>query len=102
MLALLIRVQTFRQTVRSSTLQICKLYAHTAKGWLAHKEVCSAVCSGRNCVWLYNVHPETGLLSLASQNRARREHDGPRHTWPHPNGQVVYSLQEHSSVSFHF
>lgn len=54
--------------------------------------------SGRNCIWLYEVDPESGLLTLLSQNIAKRLNDGPRHVWPHPNGRIVYSLQEHSSV----
>ncbi|KAL1301555.1 hypothetical protein AAFC00_005793 [Neodothiora populina] len=29
---------------------------------------------------------------------ASRSNDGPRHTWPHPNGKYLYSLQEHSSM----
>ncbi|BEJ15827.1 hypothetical protein CspHIS471_0504320 [Cutaneotrichosporon sp. HIS471] len=52
---------------------------------------------GRNCVWMYHVDRETGLLTEASKNIATRPHDGPRHAWPHPNGRIVYSLQEHSS-----
>lgn len=56
-------------------------------------------CSGRNCVRMYHVDQQTGLLEFISKNIAKRSHDGPRHTWPHPNGRFVYSLQEHSSVS---
>ncbi|CAK9781637.1 alpha/beta-hydrolase [Cutaneotrichosporon oleaginosum] len=52
---------------------------------------------GRNCVWIYHVNKKTGLLTEASKNVATRPHDGPRHAWPHPNGHIVYSLQEHSS-----
>lgn len=52
---------------------------------------------GRNCVWMYHVDPATGRLKEASKNVAKRGHDGPRHAWPHPNGRIVYSLQEHSS-----
>lgn len=52
---------------------------------------------GRNCIWMYHVDKETGLLKEASKNIATRENDGPRHVWPHPNGRIVYSLQEHSS-----
>lgn len=52
---------------------------------------------GRNCVWMYHVDPATGKLKEASKNIAKRGHDGPRHAWPHPNGRIVYSLQEHSS-----
>ena len=76
---------------------------------------------GRNCIWTYSINsaPETGgprrqigswtsggdansvqqpHLQLASKHISPRSHDGPRHTWPHPNGQILYSLQEHSSV----
>lgn len=52
---------------------------------------------GRNCVWMYHVDQATGHLKEASKNIAKRGHDGPRHAWPHPNGRIVYSLQEHSS-----
>lgn len=52
---------------------------------------------GRNCVWMYHVDPATGLLTEASKNVATRPNDGPRHAWPHPNGKIVYSLQEHTS-----
>ncbi|KAL1409425.1 hypothetical protein Q8F55_003408 [Vanrija albida] len=52
---------------------------------------------GRNCIWVYHVDAATGLLTEASKNIATRPDDGPRHAWPHPNGKVVYVLQEHSS-----
>lgn len=45
---------------------------------------------------MYHVDKSTGLLTLASKNIAKREAEGPRHAWPHPNGKIVYSLQEHS------
>lgn len=48
---------------------------------------------------MYHVDKATGRLTEASKNIAKRGHDGPRHAWPHPNGKIVYSLQEHSSVS---
>lgn len=58
---------------------------------------------GRNCIWTYKVqHEKRGIddppLKLGMKSVAPREHDGPRHTWPHPNGKVLYSLQEHSSM----
>ncbi|EME45476.1 hypothetical protein DOTSEDRAFT_52743 [Dothistroma septosporum NZE10] len=58
---------------------------------------------GRNCIWTYKVtHSKRGIadppLELGSKHISPREHDGPRHTWPHPNGKVLYSLQEHSSM----
>ena len=53
---------------------------------------------GRNCIWSYAVCPTHGTLSRRTKNAAPRENDGPRHAWPHPNGKVVYSLQEHSSM----
>lgn len=52
---------------------------------------------GRNCIWMYHIDKAIGLLTEASKNVATRPNDGPRHTWPHPNGKIVYSLQEHSS-----
>lgn len=48
---------------------------------------------------MYEVDKQTGRLRFLSKNIAKRAHDGPRHTWPHPTGLVIYSLQEHSSVS---
>jgi carboxy-cis,cis-muconate cyclase len=58
---------------------------------------------GRNCIWTYSVlHEKRGIddapLKLGSKHISPRSHDGPRHTWPHPNGKVLYSLQEHSSM----
>lgn len=50
-------------------------------------------------MWMFRVDQQTGLLELTSKNIAQRPNDGPRHTWPHPNGKLLYSLQEHSSVS---
>ncbi|WPH02956.1 muconate cycloisomerase 1 [Acrodontium crateriforme] len=76
---------------------------------------------GRNCIWTYTVNAKYGPyqprlqignwtsneqpsgrevehLELAHKHLAPRSHDGPRHTWPHPNGRILYSLQEHSSM----
>ncbi|KAK4546676.1 hypothetical protein LTR36_001894 [Oleoguttula mirabilis] len=76
---------------------------------------------GRNCIWTYSISngsttsaPRSQIgsrtsgdgtggepqphLELASKHISPRSHDGPRHTWPHPNGKILYSLQEHSSV----
>jgi len=53
---------------------------------------------GRNCIWTYAVDQETGKLTLGEKHISPRSHDGPRHVWPHPSGQYVYSLQEHSSM----
>jgi carboxy-cis,cis-muconate cyclase len=59
---------------------------------------------GRNCIWTYTVDPkataESGRkhLTLGSKHISPRENDGPRHTWPHPNGRILYSLQEHTSI----
>ncbi|UZJ50785.1 hypothetical protein CBS101457_000105 [Exobasidium rhododendri] len=51
---------------------------------------------GRNCVWVYTVSPADGTLTLSQKLLSPRPDDGPRHVWPHPNGKVVYVLQEHS------
>lgn len=63
---------------------------------------------GRNCVWIYSV--DTDLdgeerkqgnkqhLELKGKHAAPRSTDGPRHTTPHPNNRILYSLQEHSSM----
>ncbi|KAI5475781.1 carboxy-cis,cis-muconate cyclase [Pseudohyphozyma bogoriensis] len=52
---------------------------------------------GRNCIFVYTVNPD-GSLTLTDKNIAPRPNDGPRHAWPHPNGKIVYSLQEHTSM----
>ncbi|KAJ2975661.1 hypothetical protein NQ176_g5398 [Zarea fungicola] len=66
---------------------------------------------GRNCVWVYEVTAmddaaestngssscKTGL-KLVEKSIAPRSNDGPRHACPHPNGNIVYSLQEHSNM----
>lgn len=63
---------------------------------------------GRNCIWAYGVgstgkisdknDDETTNLKLELKQVAPRTYDGPRHTWPHPNGRILYSVQEHSSM----
>ena len=55
---------------------------------------------GRNCIWTYSVAAESEVspLSLGSKHISLRTNGGPRHTTPHPNGRVLYSLQEHSCM----
>jgi carboxy-cis,cis-muconate cyclase len=57
---------------------------------------------GRNCIWTYSIKKTKDLtvtpLELGSKYISPRSHDGPRHTWPHPNGKILYCLQEHSSM----
>jgi carboxy-cis,cis-muconate cyclase len=53
---------------------------------------------GRNCVWVYTIDSTNGLLKLSQKCGTPRSNDGPRHVWPHPNGKVVYVLQEHSCI----
>lgn len=56
---------------------------------------------GHNCIWTYSVdESERGRapLALGTKHASPRPHDGPRHTWPHPNGRVLYCVQEHSSM----
>lgn len=51
---------------------------------------------GRNCIWVYSVCSKDGTLTLSQKSLCTRPNDGPRHVWPHPNGEVVYVLEEHS------
>jgi len=57
---------------------------------------------GRNCVWTYAVDSSSAgkrdHLTLGEKHAALRHNDGPRHTTPHPNGRVLYVLNEHSST----
>ena len=60
---------------------------------------------GRNCVWTFNVDTSvvassTGKNHLLKRTKcaAPRPTDGPRHTIPHPNGRVLYTVQEHTSM----
>jgi carboxy-cis,cis-muconate cyclase len=54
---------------------------------------------GHNCIWSYDISSTLttrGKLENRQKWIASRKNDGPRHTWPHPNGKVLYSVQEHS------
>ena len=54
---------------------------------------------GRNCIFTYSVDRDgDGSVELGEKVIAPRPNDGPRHTWPHPNGRYLYSLQEHSCM----
>lgn len=56
---------------------------------------------GHNCIWTYSVdESERGRppLTPGAKHVSPRPHDGPRHTWPHPSGRVLYCVQEHSSM----
>ncbi|TKA82632.1 hypothetical protein B0A55_00755 [Friedmanniomyces simplex] len=57
---------------------------------------------GRNCIWTYSVDLKALYgeppLKLINKHIAPRPADGPRHTWTHPTGKVLYSLQEHTSM----
>lgn len=58
---------------------------------------------GRNAIFTYSVdnsHATSGKqhLTLGSKHISPRPNDGPRHTWPHPSGKILYSLQEHTSI----
>jgi len=63
---------------------------------------------GANCIWSLSI-PESHTSSIyqgakvqvleeMQQYISPRPTDGPRHTFPHPNGKVLYSVQEHSSM----
>lgn len=51
---------------------------------------------GHNCVWSYSVCGNEGKLENRKKWIASRGNDGPRHTWPHPDGRILYSVEEHS------
>lgn len=58
---------------------------------------------GRNAIFTYSInnqHASSGKqhLTLGSKHISPRANDGPRHTWPHPSGRILYSLQEHTSM----
>lgn len=54
---------------------------------------------GRNCIWVYSVSQQAQQhLTLQEKKISPRSQDGPRHVHPHPNGKVVYCLQEHTSM----
>jgi carboxy-cis,cis-muconate cyclase len=58
---------------------------------------------GRNAIFTYSIdneHVSSGKqhLTLGSKHISPRPNDGPRHTWPHPSGEILYSLQEHTSI----
>lgn len=69
---------------------------------------------GHNCIWSYHLDEEEsssqteeadvegggggGPLRLGTKHIAPRAHDGPRHCWPHPNGRVLYCVEEHSGM----
>ncbi|KAL1857658.1 hypothetical protein Daus18300_010178 [Diaporthe australafricana] len=60
---------------------------------------------GHNCIWTYSVDESSSTttqtrppLTLGTKHISPRPHDGPRHTWPHPGGRVLYCVQEHSSM----
>ncbi|KID95930.1 Muconate cycloisomerase 1, partial [Metarhizium majus ARSEF 297] len=57
---------------------------------------------GSNAVWTFSVSQQANgsspLLTEQQKNKAAREDDGPRHAWPHPNGHILYVIQEHSNM----
>ncbi|KAK6433105.1 hypothetical protein LTR95_010722 [Oleoguttula sp. CCFEE 5521] len=59
---------------------------------------------GRNCIWTYSINATSSSgndsphLTLGRKQISPRHNDGPRHTTPHPDGKILYSLQEHSSM----
>lgn len=55
---------------------------------------------GTNSICMYAVDRTTGQLTLLSDNKSPREHDGPRHVAVSPDGNVLYSVTEHSKFQF--
>jgi len=63
---------------------------------------------GANCIWSMSI-PEISTNSIEQEDDLQvlkeiqqyispRPTDGPRHAFPHPNGKVLYAVQEHSSM----
>lgn len=60
---------------------------------------------GRNCLWTYSVQSVSNApqsldppLAFGTKAVAPRGNDGPRHATSHPNGLVLYVVQEHSNM----
>ena len=51
---------------------------------------------------MYTVDRTTGHLTLLSDTKSPRAHDGPRHVVVSPDGKVLYSVTEHSPPPFPF
>jgi len=52
---------------------------------------------GTNSISMYTVDRKSGLLTLLSHTKSPRDHDGPRHVVVSPDGNVLYSVTEHTS-----
>lgn len=48
-------------------------------------------CRGHNSIWMYQKQPD-GTLELLDEVKSPREHDGPRHCVPSPDGKFLYSV----------
>ncbi|GAB7343887.1 hypothetical protein MBLNU457_1844t1 [Dothideomycetes sp. NU457] len=63
---------------------------------------------GANGIWSFHISEfptsqtweggETQVLETMYRHASPRATDGPRHALPHPNGKVLYCVQEHSSM----
>ncbi|KAM3460551.1 hypothetical protein MY5147_002917 [Beauveria neobassiana] len=56
---------------------------------------------GANGVWTFTVSEANGnpaVLTDQQLHGAPRDHDGPRHAWPHPDGKILYTIGEHSNM----
>jgi len=63
---------------------------------------------GANCIWSFHIPEsptsrteeggETRVLIPMYKHPSPRPTDGPRHAFPHPNGKVLYCVQEHSNM----
>ena len=56
---------------------------------------------GTNSIHMYTVSRQSGHLDLLSITISPRPGDGPRHVIVSPDGNVLYSVTEHSSVYSH-
>ncbi|KAM3511851.1 hypothetical protein MY11210_004469 [Beauveria gryllotalpidicola] len=56
---------------------------------------------GANGVWTFTVSEANGSAAVLTEQQlhgAPRTDDGPRHAWPHPNGNILYVIDEHSNM----
>jgi len=57
---------------------------------------------GTNSICMYTVDRKSGHLTLLSDTKSPKEHDGPQHVIVSPEGGISYSITEHSESQYYF